>query len=435
MSIVVSGKYIVTPYKIIKGGKVVIDDNRIVEVGKRVSEPQGAERLEGDVVIPGLINAHTHLAMTLFRGFADDVPLEVRLKDHIRPVEAMLKPEHVYAGALVGALESLYAGVTTVASMYFYMDQEAQAIVDVGIRGELSQGMIGITEESRKEAKRKTEEFVRLRGNKDPRIRVAVGPHAPYTVNKDMLLEAKEMAEEYSERLGYPVMIHIHVAESPREPEEIKKARNVDVYKYGGVASYLYDIGFLHERVLAAHVVRPTRRDLSVLKRSNAKVAHNPQSNLKLASGIAPIKEMLNYGITVALGTDGAGSNNNLDVLLEARFAALLAKGRDLDPEAVPAKEALKMATVYGAKALGREGLGEIKPGNLADLVVLDFSSPHVRPLEEDRIISHIIYAAKSSDVKHVIVNGEIVLEDRKPTKVNVEKVKEKFEKAIRDLF
>ncbi|MEM3452577.1 MAG: amidohydrolase family protein, partial [Candidatus Hadarchaeum sp.] len=387
--------------QIIKQGSVAIEGSRIVAVGKEIKEK--ADQVidaRGKAVLPGLINGHTHLAMTLLRGFADDMPLDKWLSDKIWPMEKKMGPRDCYVGALLGSLEMIKSGTTCFADNYFHMDQVARAVMKAGLRGVLSYGMIDRGDQQKmKEEIRIGRNFVRaFHGKARGRILAMFGPHAPYTCSTECLQKVKELAKEFG------VGIHIHLAESS---EEVKQTTE----KYGKrPVEYLNSIGFLGPEVLAAHCIWVTDKEIKLLKDNGVKPVHNPTSNMKMGSGIAPVPEMLASGIPVALGTDGAASNNSLDMFKEMKLASLLAKARRLDPTVLPAMKALEMATINGAAALGLQAeLGSLEVGKKADLIIVDLRKPHLSPMHD--IVSHLVYSASGSDVDTVIVDGKILME------------------------
>ncbi|NLO89589.1 MAG: amidohydrolase [Clostridia bacterium] len=403
-------------------GDVFVKGDIIESVGKKLD-------VEADVVIdgrdkvalPGFVNAHTHAAMALFRGYADDLPLDIWLNEKIWPVEAKLTPEDVYWGVKLALLEMIKGGITAYGDMYFFMDEEAEAVTEAGIRASLSVGLIAVAGDPSQKL-REAEHFVsRWNGEAEGRITAMFGPHAPYTCPPGFLKEVVSAAKQYG------VGIHTHLAETKKEVEDIYKLYGkspVEVYEEAGVLD-------LH--VLAAHCVHMTSRDMEILKNHGVFVVHNPQSNLKLGSGIAPVPEMLKKGIPVALGTDGAASNNNLDIFEEMRTAALLHKGVNLNPTLVTASEALKMATIWGAEALGLKNVGKIEPGKKADIVLLDFNSPHLQPKIDH--VAHIVYSAGSADVDTVIVDGKIIMKNGKVLTLDEEKIYQEVQKRTQRLI
>ena len=423
----------------IREGAVVIEGDRIVAVGKarelKAKFPR-YERIDarGCAILPGLINAHQHISMGLLRGYADDYPLKEWLEEHIWPLEAKMKGYDMYVGSLLTCAESLLGGVTTVNTMYHYAHpewNEAKAIADIGMRGVVGH----VCFSWRKEQDRKALEGLvrRWHGAAGGRIRVSVDPHAPYTVDPDYMVELRQLANLYNERYGDKgrITFHIHVAETGDEPEKIKEAFGVSADK--GVLAYLDELGVLGPDVVAAHCVFLSDLDIEVMAKRDVKVVHNPVSNMKLASGVSPVVDLLAVGITVALGTDGPSSNNTADMFETMKFAALLQKVVLGDPTALPAHAVLQMATINGARALLWDEIGALKPGKKADIIVVDMKKPHLRPLYS--VESHLVYAARCSDVKMVMVDGELVVEDGELKTMRLEDIIEMAEKAKEDLL
>lgn len=386
-------------------GYIAISKNKIVGVGNASGELpfKGKQllHLPGHVVIPGLINSHTHAPMTLFRGLADDLPLKEWLEKHIWPMEAkFINPDSVYEGSLIACAELALNGVTTFVDMYFSEEGVARASKKVGIRSFIGEGILDFptpisptVEDSLKRA----EEMVRTFLGEEL-IRPTVAPHAPYTCSKDTLLKAASIAERYS------VPLHIHLAEEKWEQDNFKKEHRVSSVRY------LNDIGFFdYSRVICAHVNWIDDKDAEILAQKRVGVIHNPRSNMKLATGICPVPDLLSRGINIGLGTDGASSNNCLSVLDEAQEAARLHKITKRDPTCITAIEALRMATSMAAKALGVDDeIGSISLGKKADFIALNFEKIHLKPLYD--YYSHLIYAARPSDVEYVYVNGAPVV-------------------------
>jgi 5-methylthioadenosine/S-adenosylhomocysteine deaminase len=427
--------------EIIHDGAIAIEDGTIIDVGKtrqmRRKYGRGYERInaKGRVVIPGLINTHQHAAMSLLRGYADDLPLQEWLEKWIWPIERLMTAEDIYVGSLLTAVESIIGGTTTVNTMYHYMPEknEAKALADAGIRGVIGH----VCFSWRKDEDRKAlEDLAKNWHNKaGGLIRVSVDPHAPYTVEPEYMKELKTLRDELNRKYGSegaPVIWHIHVAETSDEADKIRKAFNVDVKD--GVMEYLDSLGVLDKRVVAAHCVALTDKDVAVMKARDVKVSHNPISNLKLASGVSPVPKMLENGVTVSLGTDSPCSNNAADMFEVIKVAALLHKGVNKNPTLMSARQILKMATLDGARALCWENeIGSIEVGKRADLAIINFEKPHLCPLYNE--VSHLVYAAKSADVETVLVNGKIVMENRRLTTLNVEHVMEMVKKAKNRLF
>jgi len=391
------------PGAIIEQGYIIIEGNLIKEVGSGSIPPGNYDKIidgTDKIVIPGLINTHTHAAMTLLRGYADDLPLMEWLETKIWPLEAKLTGEDCYWGTMLAITEMIKSGTTTFADMYFFMDRAAQAVKESGIRGILSRGMVGVGPENEKAIADTLELADKWHKKADDRIRVMFGPHAPYTCPPDYL--NKVLQEVAKTKLG----IHMHIAETRYEFETIET-------QYGlSPVQHLEKIGLFNYPVLAAHCVHVTAEDIQILKMRKVGIAHNPKSNMKLASGIAPVPEMLAAGISVGIGTDGASSNNNLDMIEEMKTCALLHKVNTMNPTVIPAHQGLQMATVNGARVLGIEDItGSIKPGLRADLVIMELSNAHMTPCYD--VVSNLVYSANSSDVQTVIINGEIVMENR----------------------
>jgi 5-methylthioadenosine/S-adenosylhomocysteine deaminase len=438
MNIMVYGGTIITMKddKIIKDGAVVVEDQTIIDVGK-TSElsrkyPRGYERInaKGKVVIPGLINTHQHAAMSLLRGYADDLPLQEWLEKWIWPIEACMSARDIYVGALLTAVESIMGGTTTVNTMYHYMpdENEAKAFADAGLRGVVGHVCFSWRKKEDKEA---LEDLAKNWHNKaDGLIHISVDPHAPYTVDPEYMRELRDLCLKLNEKYGSekaPIIWHVHVAETSDEPEKIRKAFGITLK--GGVMEYLDSLGVLDKHVVAAHCVALTDKDIAIMKHRGVKVSHNPISNLKLASGVSPVPKMLEQGVTVSLGTDSPCSNNAADMFEVMKVAALLHKGVNKNPTVMAASQVLGLATLEGARALSWDSeIGSIEVGKKADLAIINFAKPHLCPVHNE--VSHLVYAAKSTDVETVIINGRIVMQNGQLTTIDREKVMETAEKA-----
>lgn len=407
------------PFDVLENAVVAVEGERIVHVGPASGLPAGWEptrRIDArhKVVLPGLVNAHTHHAMTLLRGYADDIPLMPWLENHIWPAEANLAAEDIYWGTLLAIAESLRAGVTTFADMYFHMDRVAQAVLETGVRAHLSRGLIGVApgaDEALAEGRWLVETF---QGAGDGRIRCALAPHAPYTCPPDYLRRVLEAAE----RLGCP--IHTHVAETRAEVEQIRS-------QYGkSPVAHFADMGVFAHETLAAHCVHLDPADIELLAAHRVAVAHNPISNCKHASGVAPVGQLLAAGVVVGLASDSAASTNHLDLFEEMRVAVYLQKVTGDDASALPAWQVLRMATRHGARALGFERLGSLAPGYLADLVILDMEAPHWWPRHD--LTSLVAYSAKAADVDTVVVHGRILVEGGELLTVDLERVRHEIQ-------
>ncbi len=385
----------------IKKGSILLEDDRISSIEENLSTKDADTVIDGEgkVLIPGLVNTHTHLSMSLLRGLADDLVLETWLNDYIWPTEANLDGKLCYVGAKLACAEMIKSGTTTFNDMYFYMDHVAQAVDESGIRGNITHGMLdqGDEEKRRAEYKESLRIIDKCHNTADGRIKVSLGPHAPYTCSTELLSWVRKKASQ----LG--VRIHIHVSETEFEVKNI-----IDTYD-ARPFEYLDNINFLDQDVLAAHTVWPSNNEMDIIKERGVNISHNPVSNMKLASGISPVAKMLDKGINVSLGTDGAASNNNMDMLEEMKIAALGQKVNTFDPTVLKADDVFKMATIGGATALGlSDELGTIKVGKKADLILVNMKAPHLAPYRHP--ISHLVYAAM--DEKAVLEEAEEAARD-----------------------
>jgi 5-methylthioadenosine/S-adenosylhomocysteine deaminase len=383
----------------VSGGRIVAvrptqEARRSYDAAKRVELPDHA-------LIPGLVNLHTHASMTLMRGLADDLPLMEWLKDHVWPAEAKhVSPEFVYDGTLLACAEMLKGGVTCFNEMYFFPEAAARAALDAGMRAAL--GIIAFEFPTSYAAD--ADDYIakglatRDEFGDEPLLSFCMAPHAPYTVSDRTFAKIVTIAEE----LDLPIHTHLH--ETRSEIEDSLAQHKVRPLERLGA------LGVLGPRLIAAHAVHVTGQEMDTLARHGASVAHCPSSNLKLASGFAPVAAMIARGVNVGLGTDGAASNNRLDLFEEMRLAALLAKGVANDAQAMPAHQALAAATLHGARALGLESaIGSLLPGKFADLCAVSFEDPELSPCYDPA--SHLVYAAGRAQVSHVWVAGEIRLE------------------------
>jgi 5-methylthioadenosine/S-adenosylhomocysteine deaminase len=358
------------------------------------------------------------------RGLADDLPLDTWLNDHIWPVEANLEGEHCYVGALLSALEMIKSGTTTCNDMYFFMDEVARALDEAGMRGVICHGMIDLFDEEKRKAEFK--ETLRIiekcHNTADGRIQVSLGPHTPYTCSPELLNWVRKKADEKGLR------IHIHVSETEKEVDDSLNERMKRPFEY------LEDLKFLGPDVLAAHSVWLSGAEIALIKANKVKLSHNPLSNMKLASGISPVSDLMANGVCVSLGTDGAASNNNLDLFQEMKMSSLLQKVRKLDPTVMPANKVLEMATINGAAALGMENeIGSIKVGKKADLVLVDMKAPHLTPYRNP--VSHLVYSTEGADVSTVICNGNILMKEREVLVLDEAEVMARAENAAQDLL
>jgi len=424
VDLIVSGGTVVTMdegRRVIEDGAVAVRGGRIVAVGRRVdiarrfSAPEVIDAA-GKAVIPGLINGHTHVPMVLFRGIADDLDLNEWLTKFIFPAEAKnVTEEFVRVGTQLGLAEMIRGGTTTYCDMYYFEDAIADETARAGVRGLLGETVIDFPVPDNKtwaEAMRYTEAFLsKWRGH--ALVTPAVAPHAPYTVSEEHLREVRAM----SDRLGAAVVIH--VSETRKEVDDISKQKGARPVEY------LARIGFLSPRTVAAHTVHIDEAEIGLLKRHGVGSVHNPESNMKLASGVAPVPQMLRAGVLVGLGTDGAASNNDLSMWEAMDAAAKLHKLSSNDPRVVPAEDALALATIGGARALHMaDRIGSLEEGKRADLVVVDLDELHQTP--RYNIYSHLVYATKASDVRTVVIEGRVVMRDRRLLTLNEPLIKQK---------
>jgi 5-methylthioadenosine/S-adenosylhomocysteine deaminase len=389
---------------VLLGGRrtnIYASGNIISEIGPKAGSKEGfVLNGEGKAAIPGLVNAHTHAAMTLMRGYADDLELHDWLSNHIWPLEAKLTEDDVYWGSKLACLEMIKSGTTCFNDMYWHPQGTARAVEEMGIRGVINAVFIDLFD------KKKADEQITLNKKlfKDfkkysNRVVFALGPHAVYTVSEESLQWAKEFADENS------LLIHFHLAETRKENEDFVKKTGMRPIPY------LEKIGFLCSNLVACHTVWVTKGEIKTLAKYGVKVVHTPTSNMKLATGgVMPYVEMKEAGLTVALGTDGCASNNNLDMFESMKFAALLQKAHRWDQTVLPAPEALAMATKEGAKALSLNA-GEISVGKLADIALIDISRPELTP--HYNLASDLVYSANGSCVSDVICDGKIVMQNR----------------------
>lgn len=377
---------------------VYIEGNRISEIGSRVEADRTVDGTDL-ALLPGLINTHTHAAMTLFRGYADDMELHEWLREKIWPLEAEFRPEDIYWGTRLACLEMIRSGTTCFCDMYFHLDQQARAVEDCGVRAVLSEGFIDFLkpEVGEKSLSRSMELIRKVREMKCDRIALALGPHALYTVSKESLQRMREISDREN------MLIHFHLSETKEEVDNCKK-------EFGkSPAEYLRDIDFLTPRLIAAHCVWLDEHEIEILAEAGVKVSHNPVSNMKLAVGRAmPYKKMRQAGVSISLGTDGAASNNNLDMFESMKFASLLQKFSFNDSTIMPADEVFELATMGGARALGIDA-GVVEVGKLADLILVDLKSPAFNP--NHNLISNVVYSASGSCVDTVICDGKILME------------------------
>ena len=412
----------------IKDGAVATKDGKITFVGKNAFatniQAENKINAKGKAALPGLINCHTHVPMTLFRGIAEDQALDVWLKKAIWPLEAKLRSEDIYTGALLGCLEMIKSGTTCFADMYFHEDVIAKAVEKSGLRGVLAEGIIEAGDKTLGEKMlNESVNFARsFHGYADGRVTALLGPHAAYSCSPELLIKVKEKASELN------VGVHIHLAESKEMFKEFEE-------RYGSSeVEFLDKTDLLNRHLLAAHCINLSVEDMNVLSKDKVNVAYVPVANMKLGLGAAKIKDLVDLGVNVGLGTDGPASNNSLDLFETMKMAALLQKLDCLNPKVLPVYDVSRMATINGAKALGLErNVGSLEVGKKADIILVDFSKPHLRPLHN--IYANIVYSARGSDVDTVIVDGKIVMENQKVKTLDEQAVIEKAEKIALDLL
>ena len=424
-------KYKTVPDLIIEGGMVVtmvegqqpipkgtlfVANGRIVDIISAEethyhweSQPEIIDAKQG-IVMPGLTNCHVHAAMTLFRGFADDLPLKQWLFEKIFPAEAkFLNPDTVYWGSLLGCLEMITSGTTSFIDGYFFQDETVKAAHDAGVRALIAQGVIDFPApgvEDPKENLKVARNFVDKWLGFSDLIVPGIFCHSPLTCSDRTLKAAWGLCERYS------LPLQIHLSETSEEVKEmLKRAGKRPVH-------YLDDLGLIRDGLIAVHGIHLDDKELACLKDNGVKMVHAPESNMKLCSGVARVSEMVKLGLTVGLGTDGCASNNNLDLFQEMDTAAKLSKVSELDPVALDAKTVLKMATIWGASVIGMEKeIGSLEVGKKADIIVLDLESPHLCPIYDP--ISAMVYSASGADVKDVIVDGRVLMKNREFTTLN----------------
>lgn len=410
-------------FDIIDDGLVCIKDGKLkrVETGSGdLPLPEAQETIDagGGIIMPGLVNTHTHLPMTLFRGLADDLPLAKWLNEYIFPAEEKhIRPETVRLGTLAACAEMILSGTTTCCDGYFFEEDVAAAVNETGLRAVLGQGVIdfpapGVPHPA--DNVKNALKFVQKGQSISPLITPSIFCHSPYTCSETTLKKAKNAAA------AEDVLFQIHIAETQSEYDQIQAQQRATPIKY------LDNIGILDKNTLLVHCVWLDDDDLEIIAQRRAKVSHNPESNMKLASGIAPVPKLLTAGITVGLGTDGCASNNDLDLFREMDTAAKLHKVNVLDPTVMDAGTVLKMATIGSARAIGLEkDIGSLEVGKQADIIIIDTFKPHLLPLYNP--VSQIVYAAQGSDVQDVIVNGKFLLKDRRLLTIELEGILKKM--------
>jgi 5-methylthioadenosine/S-adenosylhomocysteine deaminase len=425
MKILIKADYILTMNKddeVIEDGFVLIENDKILKFGKLENLKEDVDYIIDDrpnILLPGFINTHTHIAMVGFRGFADDKDLMDWLNNYIWPAEnRAVDREFIKLASELAICEMIRTGTTTYNDMYFFQEITAEVSKEIGIRAFLGEGLIDFPTPSFKKPEdgiKIVESFIKNYLN-DEFIYPTLCLHAPYSCSKELILKGFEIAKKYN------IPIHMHVAETKAEVEIIKNKYNLTPVRF------LNSIGVLEHKFISAHSVYLDDEEIEIFKEKNVGVAHNPQSNMKLSSGVAPIVKMLNKGINVGIATDGTASNNNLDIIDEMRSCALIHKVYLMDPKVASAKDVLKMATIYGAKVLGIDNkVGSIEIGKKADLITISLNNFHLMPIYDP--YSAIVYSANGLDVSSVIINGKIIMEKGEFKNIDIEKVKYNVER------
>jgi 5-methylthioadenosine/S-adenosylhomocysteine deaminase len=421
-------------FKQFENGAVAVVGDQIAAVGfqdelQTEYQPEELVDCEGKILMPGLINAHSHVPMNLLRGLGDDLRLDVWLLGYIMPVEReFVDPEFVRLGTSLACAELILSGVTSFADMYYFEDMVAEAAAEAGLRAVCCQTILKFPSpdaESYEESLTASEEMIK-KWKDHPLITPAIAPHAPYTSTVDILDSVTALA------LKYDVPIHIHIAETAQEVEDSLNRYDMPV------VPYVEQFDIFKAKVIAAHCVHIDEREIHTLQRYGVGVAHNPTSNLKLSSGIAPISSMLEHGLNVGIGTDGVSSNNDLDMFEELRLAALLAKGSSGNPTVVPARTAINMATHMGAKSIHLDDqTGSLEVGKKADMILVDIdtlhNTPHFRH-DENSIYAQLVYAAKSTDVTDLMVNGRWLMRSRELLTIDLKKITPKAQKLAEEI-
>jgi len=433
IDLIVYGDTIVTmdsAMTVVENGAVAIDEGVILAVGKAAdidAAYSANDTLSGDgrVVMPGLVNGHSHAAMTLLRGVADDLALMTWLQNYIFPAEVrFVDPEFVRIGTELACWEMIRGGTTTFVDMYYYPDTIAEVVESCGLRAMISATVIGQRSpdaEGADDSLTKGSGFIERWKDRHPRIQPIFGPHANYTLDAEQLRATRDTA------LALGVPISIHLSESPYELQYSKD-------NYGKTSIEMLDeLGFFDVPVIAAHVVWPTETEIPILVERKVGVIHNPTSNMKIASGISPVTAMLDAGVRMGLGTDGAASNNDLDMWEEMRLAAFLQKVDRMDPEVLPATTVLRMATSGGAEAIGLGDVtGSLEPGKRADLIQVLFEDVHHVPTYD--VVSHLVYVSDEQDVDAVIVDGQILMRDQTLLTIDTERVRSEANALARSI-
>ena len=421
MRILIKNGYVVSMVSDIKQADILIEDGRIKKIGIVNEDADKIIDASNMAVMPGLINAHTHLAMSLFRGYSDELELMNWLQK-MWEIEDKFKKDDVYYASMISGIEMIKSGTTTFNDHYFFEEQTAKMAEILGMRAILSRCVIGDGEECTVRLREAEELYNEWHNKCDGRIKVCVGIHAPYTCPPDTMKRSLELAD----RLGTP--IHIHYLETKDEIDKVFNAYECTV------TEYFKNQNIFNYHVILAHGVHVDEQDIEVLKNISGGIVHNPVSNMKLGSGFAPVKALRDFGINVALGTDGQGSTNTLDMFEEIKLAAYLQKGMYGSATAMSAKDVLEMATIEGARVLGIDSeVGSLEVGKKADIILINLNKPHLMPRHD--IYSLLAYSVNGADVETSIIDGKIVMENRRVLNVNEEDIMQKIQNVKTRLF
>lgn len=397
----------------LQSGDILIENDKIAAIGAVDAQmAEGAQIIDGSrtIAMPGLVNTHTHAAMTLLRSYADDMELMPWLNEKIWPAEAKFVNESIYWGSSLAVLEMIQSGTTTFADMYDSMHEVARVVDEAGVRANLSRGLLVFSDSEGKNIQKNVRLYENFHNRADGRLKVWFAPHAPYTCPPAYLEKIVQAAAECH------TGIHVHLAETQDELQQIREAYDKTP------TEYLRDLGVFELPTLAAHGVYLNDGDIAILKEHQVSIAHNPSSNLKLASGIANLPRYMQAGLNVALGTDGASSNNSLNMFKEMTVCSFAQKVNAMDPTVLPAETVLQMATINGARALHWDDeIGTLEVGKKADIILVDLDKPHFAPWNNS--VSDLVYAAQGSDVKTTIVNGKVLMKDYEVLTMDTEKI------------
>ena len=405
----------------IKKSDILIEDNIIIKMERDLSDEVADEKINAKnmVVMPGLVNTHTHLAMSIFRGYKDDRKLMDWLENVIFPVEDKLEPEDIYWNSYLSCLEMIRSGTTTCNDMYFGMNKTVEAIKDTGLRAVVAWC---IKDDSLRDKVEKTKEYAKKYNVPGSRIKVITSPHAPYTCNPDTIKMCVDLAKELNTSL------HIHLSETLDEEETIRERYN----KRG--TEYLNDLGVFDVPVILAHGIYISDSDIEILKHIKGGIAHNPISNCKLSSGICDVVKLRRNGINVGLGTDGIGSTTTLDMFEEMKTAAYLQKVNTMEPTSIKAYDILKMATIEGARVLGLDNeIGTLEPGKKADMIFIRTDKLHLCP--DNDVCTNIVYSANGADVDTVMIDGKLIMQNRKMINLDEKEVMKQVKKIAKRLL